>query len=127
MKFIPTLLFVAFSLCYSINSLHNLDQIYKTENVAIPVSKMVTKTHEDQADVKINSNRDNNTVTITTSSDLSAIKIEVYNLLGKKLAQDILRFQDKKAQFSTHDLSSGVYILVTTTPSGKRRSFKFVK
>ncbi len=127
MKFTPTLLFVAFSLCYSINSLHNLDQTFKNEDFAIAVSTMVTKTFKDPADIKINSNRDNNTVTITSSSDLSAIKIEIYNLLGKKLAQDILRFQDKKAQFSTHDLSSGVYILVITTSTGKRRSFKFVK
>ena len=128
MKLLPTMLFTAFSLCFYINSLHELEASLKTE-ITYPhtfLSEM-DSVLQSEPDVKIETNRLDQVITITCKNDIRSIDIEIYNLLGKKVAQGDLILNDKSVQFSILDLSSGVYILVTTTATGKRKSFKFVK
>ncbi|ARN77050.1 hypothetical protein BST97_02990 [Nonlabens spongiae] len=82
---------------------------------------------QSKPDIKIESDRINEVITITSETEIRKLDIEIFNLLGKKVAQGSLDLHDKSVQFSVAGLSNGLYILVARTETGKRRSFKFVK
>ena len=127
MKYLPTLLFSIITLFHT-NILEDQSAaFYQSDTVLSSFIINDVENSKSKPDIKIESDRVNEVITITSETEIRKLDIEIFNLLGKKVAQGSLIFHDKMVQFSVADLSSGVYILVAATQNGKRKSLKFVK
>ncbi len=127
MKYVPTLLFSVITLLNTTICLDHSAARFQSDSVLRSSIIKEVEPSNSKPDIKIKSDRVNEVITITSETGIRNLNIEIFNLLGKKVAQGSLIFQDKSVQFSVAGLSRGVYILVATREDGKRRSFKFIK